>query len=88
MIQFSDIGKNNGMYGNGDSYQKQCPSWFQAYDPKTDGDDLIYADSDYRDLYAYGPVTYSQASKMAAEKKRQELAKYGIGTLDRKYQSH
>jgi hypothetical protein len=33
-------------------------------------DDLIYADPDYKDLYDYGPVSYQQASKEAAEKKK------------------
>jgi len=41
-------------------------------------ENLIYADSDYRDLYAYGPVSYTQTSRIAAQTKKEELAKrYG-----------
>ena len=47
-----------------------------------DPEDLIYADSDYRDLYAYGPVTYTQTSRQAAQTKKEELAKR-YGTIGR-----
>ena len=36
-------------------------------------DDMIYADSDYKDLYDFGPVAYHNASKTAAIKKKEEL---------------
>jgi len=45
-------------------------------------EDLIYADSDYRDLYAYGPVSYTQTSRIAAQTKKEELAKR-YGTIGR-----
>lgn len=44
---------------------------------------MIYADSDYRDLYAYGPVSYTQTSREAAQTKKEELAKR-YGTIGRK----
>ena len=47
-------------------------------------DDLVYADSDYRDLYAYGPVSYTQTSRHAAQTKKEEIAKR-YGTIGRKY---
>jgi len=50
---------------------------------KVDEEDLIYADSDYRDLYAYGPVSYAQASRHAAQTKKEEMAKR-YGTIGRK----
>jgi len=50
---------------------------------KVDEEDLIYADSDYRDLYAYGPVSYTQASRHAAQTKKEEMAKR-YGTIGRK----
>jgi len=37
-------------------------------------DEMVYADSDYKDLYDYGPVSYQQASKQAAQKKKDEAA--------------
>jgi len=46
-------------------------------------DDLVYADSDYRDLYAYGPVCYTQTSRHAAQTKKEEIAKR-YGTIGRK----
>jgi hypothetical protein len=46
-------------------------------------DDLVYADSDYRDLYAYGPVSYTQTSRHAAQTKKEEIAKR-YGTIGRK----
>ena len=49
---------------------------------RVEDDDLIYADSDYRDLYAYGPVTYTQTSREAAQTKKDELAKR-YGTIGR-----
>lgn len=36
---------------------------------------MVYADSDYKDLYDYGPVSYRQASRQAAEKKKEEAAR-------------
>ena len=50
---------------------------------KIEDEELIYADSDYRDLYAYGPVSYTQASREAALTKKEELAKR-YGTIGRK----
>ena len=41
----------------------------QALNPKSD-DHLDYADADYKDLYAEGPVGYKAASKQAKEGKR------------------
>ena len=41
----------------------------QVLNPKSD-DDLDYADADYKDLYADGPVGYKGASKKAKEGKR------------------
>jgi hypothetical protein len=41
----------------------------QVLNPKSD-DDLDYADADYKDLYADGPVSYKGASKQAKEGKR------------------
>lgn len=38
-------------------------------------DDAVYADSDYKDLYSYGPVDYKSASKLAAERKKAAKAK-------------
>jgi len=46
-------------------------------------DELVYADSDYRDLYAYGPVFYTQASRHAAQTKKEEMANR-YGTIGRK----
>ena len=54
--------------------------FLQAF--RVEDDDLIYADSDYRDLYAYGPVTYTQTSREAAQTKKDELAKR-YGTIGR-----
>ena len=48
-----------------------------------DQDELVYADSDYRDLYAYGPVSYTQASRHAAQTKKEEMANR-YGTIGRK----
>ena len=53
-------------------------------DHEVDADDeLVYADSDYRDLYAYGPVSYTQASRHAAQTKKEEMANR-YGTIGRK----
>jgi len=41
----------------------------QVLNPKLD-DHLDYADADYKDLYAEGPVGYKAASKQAKEGKR------------------
>ena len=41
----------------------------QVLNPKSD-DHLDYADADYKDLYAEGPVGYKAASKQAKEGKR------------------
>ena len=41
----------------------------QVLNPKSD-DHLDYADADYKDLYAEGPVGYKAASKQAREGKR------------------
>ena len=54
--------------------------FFQAF--RVDDDDFIYADSDYRDLYAYGPVAYTQTSRHAAQTKKDEFAKR-YGTIGR-----
>ena len=43
-----------------------------AFD-RADDEDLIYADSDYKDVYDYGPVSYREASKVAAAKKKENL---------------
>ena len=53
---------------------------FQAF--RVEDDDFIYADSDYRDLYAYGPVNYTQTSRNLAQTKKEELAKR-YGTMGR-----
>ena len=53
---------------------------FQAF--RVEDDDFIYADSDYRDLYAYGPVTYTQTSRNLAQTKKEEFAKR-YGTIGR-----
>jgi hypothetical protein len=45
----------------------------QPLDPAAD--DMVYADSDYKDLYDYGPVSYQQASRQAVEKKKEEAAR-------------
>ena len=45
-----------------------------AFD-RADDEDLIYADSDYKDVYDYGPVSYREASKVAAAKKKENLDK-------------
>merc|ERR1712226_159817 len=45
-----------------------------AFD-RADDEDLIYADSDYKDVYDYGPVSYREASKAAAAKKKETLDK-------------
>ena len=52
-------------------------------EPTTEDDELVYADSDYRDLYAYGPVSYKQTSQNAAQTKKEEMAKRH-GTIQRK----
>ena len=52
-------------------------------EPTTEDDELVYADSDYRDLYAYGPVSYTQTSRNAAKTKKEEMAKRH-GTIERK----
>jgi hypothetical protein len=49
----------------------------------TEDEDLVYADSDYRDLYAYGPVSYTRTSRHAAQTKKDEMAKR-YGTIGRK----
>ena len=36
-------------------------------------DDMIYADSDYKDIYEFGPVSYHNASKNAAIKRKEDL---------------
>ena len=54
--------------------------FLQAF--RVEDDDFIYADSDYRDLYAYGPVTYTQTSRNLAQTKKEELAKR-YGTMGR-----
>jgi len=54
-----------------------------ADEPTTENDELVYADSDYRDLYAYGPVSYTQTSRHAAQTKKEEMAKRH-GTIGRK----
>ena len=36
---------------------------------------MDYADADYKDLYDYGPVSYKQASRDAALKKKETNAK-------------
>jgi len=36
-------------------------------------DDMIYADSDYKDVYEFGPISYKNASKNAAIKKKEDL---------------
>ena len=54
-----------------------------ANDPSAEDDELVYADSDYRDLYAYGPVSYAQTSRHAAQTKKDEIAKR-YGTIGRK----
>ena len=41
----------------------------QVLNPKSD-DHLDYADADYKDLYAEGPLGYKAASKKAKEGKR------------------
>jgi len=41
----------------------------QVLNPKSD-DHLDYADADYKDLYAEGPLGYKAASKQAKEGKR------------------
>jgi len=41
--------------------------FLQPYRPTTT--DLDYADSDYRQLYSYGPMNYKQASLAAASNK-------------------
>ncbi len=45
----------------------------QPLDPSID--DMVYADSDYKDLYDYGPVSYRQASREAADKKKEEASR-------------
>ena len=37
-------------------------------------DEVTYADADYKDIYEFGPVSYKNASKEAAAKKKAELA--------------
>jgi len=41
-----------------------------GFDPEPD--DMIYADTDYKDLYDFGPVSYHAASKEAAVKTKDE----------------
>ena len=55
----------------------------EAANEPTENDELVYADSDYRDLYAYGPVSYTQTSRNAAKTKKEEMAKRH-GTIERK----
>ena len=40
---------------------------------------MVYADSDYKDLYDYGPVSYHQASREAADKKKEEAKARALG---------
>jgi len=42
-----------------------------VFDPKDE--DMIYADTDYKDLYDFGPVSYHTVSKEAAEKKKEDV---------------
>jgi len=87
---------NNGFYENlpfhGMKQQPQQPhkqplilrpKKEAADEPTTENDELVYADSDYRDLYAYGPVSYTQTSRHAAQTKKEEMAKRH-GTIGRK----
>lgn len=37
-------------------------------------DEVTYADADYKDIYEFGPVSYKNASKEAAAKKKAEMA--------------
>jgi len=74
-------GLDNGFYENLPFHgMKPQQPHKQAF--RVEDDDLIYADSDYRDLYAYGPVTYTQTSREAAQTKKDELAKR-YGTIGR-----
>ena len=45
--------------------------YFQPLVP-TSSENMDYADADYKDIYDFGPVSYTQGSKEAAAKKNEK----------------